>query len=64
MFLKIIGPPKEEVDMMSEAGKAMVKEKTALLVVNLRAMNGVEWEDLDIKRTVGVKDVEPIYKVD
>lgn len=64
MFLKILGPPKEKVEMMSEAGKAMVKEKTGLLVVNLRTMNGVEWEELDTKRTAGVKDVEPIYKVD
>jgi hypothetical protein len=49
--MRIYGPPKEVMESWPEARKEFVRKQCALIPINLRVFNDVEWKDLKIART-------------
>lgn len=63
VYTELLGPPKELVATWSDARKAMVAKKLDLCPINLRALNGVEWDNLNITSEYDGADEEPQYVV-
>lgn len=51
VFLNVYGPPKEIVDKLPEAKREFVRKNLQIQPVNIRVLEGVEWEDLKIERS-------------
>lgn len=51
LYMRIYGPPKEVVEPWPDARKEFVGKQCALLPVNLKVFNDVEWRDLRIVKT-------------
>ncbi|EIN14567.1 hypothetical protein PUNSTDRAFT_118027 [Punctularia strigosozonata HHB-11173 SS5] len=51
--VKVIGPPPEIVAKMSDAGKEQARQMVAIMPVNLRILDGVEWEEIKISDSEG-----------
>jgi hypothetical protein len=51
LYMRIHGPPKEVMESWPEARKELVRKNCALLPLNLKVLNDVEWKDLKIART-------------
>lgn len=51
MFSDLYGPPAELVATWSEARQAMVARKLNINPLNVRALEGVEWDTIKVNRT-------------
>jgi hypothetical protein len=45
-----IGPPQEVVDRLPESKKEYVRKLLEIQPVNVRTLDGVEWEEIQVKR--------------
>jgi hypothetical protein len=64
VYLSILGPPKEIQDRWSDEARARMAPKFDLLPVNVKLLQGVEWDQLKVIREFDGKDTPPLYKVD
>lgn len=64
-YIQIVGPTPEEVAKLDEDKKAYVREMMSLCPVNIKTLNGVNWELLqgNIKKMRTGVDMEPPYEV-
>ncbi len=51
VFQKLYGPPRHVVDAWPEARQEMYRRKMDVLPLNIRALDGVEWDELEIQRS-------------
>jgi hypothetical protein len=63
VLFRVIGPPPEIVARMSEKMKAYRDAIVQVQPVNLHVLDGVEWEQLKVKKEKGGKEDEPKYVV-
>lgn len=51
VYTNLYGPPRHLVESWPEARQAIVREKLDIRPLNLRALDGVEWDRLTVNRT-------------
>jgi hypothetical protein len=51
--IKVIGPPQEMVSKMSDAGREHARKMTEIMPVNIRVLDGVEWDEVNISNSDG-----------
>ena len=49
-FQNLYGPPQELIDRLPEARRAIVAKKLRIQPVNLRCLDGVEWDRISIEK--------------
>lgn len=49
MYMRFQGPPKEVLETMPEDRQNEIKKRTNMVPVNLRVLEGVDWDELNIE---------------
>ena len=49
-YLNLYGPPKEVVERLPEERQRLVRKMLDVKPVNIRVLEGVEWEEIEVKR--------------
>lgn len=64
-YIQVAGPPAEKAASLDEDKRAYVRKMQELCPVNVKALDGVDWERLrgNIQKMNSGKDLEPKYEV-